>query len=210
MDSLSILAMAAAQVQQQELSQSLEFSPNGTYGLNTNQSKFIIRKGEVSDIPLLRDVERSAGNRYRTVGLDFVAESKYVDPERLECMADANHLWVAVEKNGLIGFICGEEMDGNFHIVEISVSHEYQGQGIGKGLMTAMLEQITQERSFKSVTLTTYRSLSWNGPWYSRLGFGEVHPRLLGSAYDLILEIEEARHGFNQQERCLMMKDLFY
>lgn len=210
MDSLSILAMAAAQVQQQELSQAKKYPQNETFSIDSEIHAHIIRRGQSSDIPLLRRVELSAGNRYRAVGLDLVAESKIVDPKRLESMADANHLWVAVDKYGPIGFLCGEELDGNFHIVEISVSHEYQGRGIGKGLMTTMLEQITHERSYKSVTLTTYRSLSWNGPWYSRMGFGEVHPRLLGAAYDFILETEEAQHGFDKQERCLMMKDLFY
>lgn len=210
MDSLSILAMAAAQVQQQELSQSNETSKNESYPMDKNSYTYTIRKGKISDIPHLRHVEMSAGNRFRTIGLDVVANSNIVDSERLASMTDANHLWVAVDKFGPIGFLCGEELDGNFHIVEVSVSHEYQGRGIGRSLMATMLEQITTERSFKSVTLTTYRSVAWNGPWCSRMGFGEVHPRLLGSAYDSILETEEAQYGFDKQERCLMMKDLFY
>ncbi|RKF77098.1 Acetyltransferase PA2271 [Golovinomyces cichoracearum] len=210
MDSLSILAMAAAQVQQQELSQSSE-SPHGeSYSIDADDYTYTIRKGKNSDIPYLRHVELSAGNRYRAVGLDDVAENRILDPDRLASMADSNHLWVAVDKYGPIGFLCGEKLDGNFHIVEVSVSQEFQGKGIGKGLMTTMLEQITLERSFKSVTLTTYRSVSWNGPWCSRMGFGEVHPKLLGSAYDFILETEEEQYGFDRQERCLMMKDLFY
>ncbi|POS83102.1 hypothetical protein EPUL_005014 [Erysiphe pulchra] len=202
--------MAAAQVQQQELSQSNETSKNESFPTDKNSNTYTIRKGKISDIPHLRHVETSAGNRYRTIGLDVVADSNIVDSERLASMSDANHLWVAVDKFGPIGFLCGEELDGNFHIVEVSVSHECQGRGIGKSLMATMLEQITTEHSFKSVTLTTYRSVAWNGPWYSRMGFGEVHPRLLGSAYDSILETEEARYGFDKHERCLMMKDLFY
>lgn len=210
MDSLSILAMAAAQVQQQELSQSNESPHDESYSIDADDYTYTIRKGKNSDIPYLRHVELSAGNRYRAVGLDDVAENRILDPDRLASMADSNHLWVAVDKYGPIGFLCGEKLDGNFHIVEVSVSQEFQGRGIGKGLMTTMLEQITLERSFKSVTLTTYRSVSWNGPWCSRMGFGEVHPKLLGSAYDFILETEEEQYGFDRQERCLMMKDLFY
>ncbi|KAI0995685.1 hypothetical protein K3495_g12495 [Podosphaera aphanis] len=210
MDSLSILAMAAAQVQQQELTQSREYPQAEPYTFDKDVQSYSIRRGKTSDIPLLKRVERSAGNRFRTVGLDSVADCNTLDPERLTRMSDANHLWVGVNSSGPIGFLCGEELDGNFHIVQISVSYECQGRGVGKNLMSTMLEQITSERSFKSVTLTAFRNLSWNGPWYSKMGFGEVHPRLMGTAYDYILETEEAKHGFDHQELCLMMKDLFY
>jgi len=189
MDSLSILAMAAAAVQKSEMLEA------GT--------EYRIRRPQFSDIPLLAQVERSAAELFRTANLGFLLDGPTVDPSLLFAMANANHLWVAANKyDQPIGFLGGEELDGNFHIVEISVAREYQGRGIGKALMATMLQQVRQER-YKSITLTTYRNLPWNGPWYSKMGFVEVAPQDMGPRYVAILDTE-AQHGMDVGNRCVM------
>ena len=57
---------------------------------------------------------------------------------------------------------------------------------------------------YSAITLTTFRDLPWNGPFYARLGFEEVtaldaHPRLAG---ELALE---ADHGLPVERRCAMI-----
>ncbi len=195
MDSLSILAMAAAAVQQRE-SESLK-----------QTAEYSIRRAHSWDIPLLEYVERSAAEIFRTVDLGFLADGDTLDPAALQAMAHANHLWVATNRfDQPIGFAGGEYLSGNFHIVEISVAKEFQGKGVGKALMTTMVEHITRE-GYKSVTLTTYRTLPWNGPWYSRLGFYEVNPHDMGRDY-LDLLASEAQHGLDVRSRCVMRKIL--
>ena len=195
MDSLSILAMAAAAVQQRE-SESLKTTAD-----------FSIRRAQSWDLPLLEYVERSAAEIFRTVNLGFLADGETLAPEVLEAMYQADHLWVATNRfDQPIGFIGGEYLSGNFHIVEISVAREFQGKGIGKALMTAMVEHVSRE-GYKSVTLTTYRNLGFNGPWYSRLGFFEVNPHDMGREYLDILA-SEAQHGLDVRSRCVMRKIL--
>jgi len=193
MDSLQILAMAAAQVQRSDL---LQYAP-----------AFTIRKPRSSDIPALANVERSAAEIFRTANLDFLVDNPTVDPYLLVAMANANHLWIAADKfDQPIGFAGGEFLDGNFHIVEVSVARDSQGMGIGKALMAAMVEQIRWE-GFKAMTLTTFRDLPWNAPWYARLGFFEVNAQEMGRTYEEILEIE-ATHGLDVKSRCVMVKAL--
>jgi GNAT superfamily N-acetyltransferase len=193
MDSLSILAMAAAAVQH---SDSLEPT-----------AEFIIRSAQSWDIPMLEYVERSAAEIFRTANLDFLADGDTVDPKALAAMAQANHLWIAANRfDQPIGFVGGEYLNGNFHIVEISVAKEFQGKGVGTALMTAMVQQVSRE-GYKSVTLTTYKDLPWNGPWYSRMGFFEVNAQDMGREYLDILG-SEAEHGLDLRSRCVMRKIL--
>jgi hypothetical protein len=57
---------------------------------------------------------------------------------------------------------------------------------------------------FKALTLTTFRDLPWNGPFYARLGFEEVtaldaHLRLAG---ELANEVDD---GLPADRRCAMI-----
>lgn len=153
-NALAILAMAAAYVQQAESMEEI--------------GRFGVRKARSSDIPLLESVERSAAQLFRTVNLGFLADGPTLDPAVLAGMAKSNYLWVAVNDwDQPIGFLGGENFEGNFHLVEVSVAQAFQGRGVGKALMMNMLDQVRKE-GYKSVTLTTYRAVPWNGPWYAR------------------------------------------
>ena len=191
MDKLSILAMAAAAVQQSEVHQSAR--------------DFSIRKARYADIPFLGLVERSAAQLFRTANLDFLVDGSTVDPKVLVAMFDASHLWVACDfMDYPIGFSGGQYIEGNFHLVEISVAQDFQGKGVGSALMERMEADVRRE-GYKSMTLTTYRNLAWNGPWYSRMGFMEVRAEDVGRTYLGILE-SERQHGFDMSTRCVMRK----
>ena len=103
----------------------------------------------------------------------------------------------------LVGFLVNEPFSRELHIWEMDVDPDYQGRGIGAGLIRAC--QIDARNSgYSAITLTTFRDLPWNGPFYARLGFEEVtaldaHPRLAG---ELALE---ADHGLPVERRCAMI-----
>jgi GNAT superfamily N-acetyltransferase len=192
MDGLSILALAAEVVQQNE---EREQSPEVAG----------IRRAMYKDIPHLGRVERSAAELFRTVKLDHLLDHATTNPSFLAAMIDANHLWVAV--NGMdepIGFVGGVDIENNFHIAELSVAQRYQGRGVGKALMWQLLQEIRRE-GFKASTLTTFKRIPWNGPWYKRMGFSEVSLGGMGNEYLQIWQ-NEARNGLDMDERCLMRK----
>jgi ribosomal protein S18 acetylase RimI-like enzyme len=189
-DSLSILAMAAALVQDFDKHQS-------------SVAEFSIRQARSTDIPLLEYVERSAAEIFRTVGLGHLLDGATVDPNLLAFMAISNNLWVAVNRwDQPIGFAGGQHISGNFHLVELSVAKDAQGKGVGRALMSAMFEQVQRE-GYRAITLTTFRHLPWNGPWYARLGFVEVSPKEMGREYMEIVE-HEAQNGLDIKQRCMM------
>lgn len=194
MDSLSVLAMAAAAAPRSQVPHSV---PN-----------FSIRKARSEDIPLLGPVERSAAEIFRTVNLGSLADDETtVAPSILATMVDSNHLLVAVnESDQPIGFVGGMDIDGNFHIVEISVAQAVQGKGVGSALMAEMTRQVKEEK-FMVMTLTTYRNVAWNGPWYKKMGFQEVTAEEMGKEYLKIWDVE-SQHGHDMASRCVMRKSL--
>jgi ribosomal protein S18 acetylase RimI-like enzyme len=193
-DPLAILAFAAALVQDSDK-------------LQSSAPEFSIRGARSTDIPLLEYIERSAAQLFRTVNLESLLDGPTVDPSLLAFMAISNNLWVAVNRwDQPIGFAGGQNIAGNFHIVEISVAQEFQGKGVGKALMATMLDQVRAD-GYRSITLTTYRYLPWNGPWYSRMGFVEVRATDMGREYLEILE-HEAQDGLDVDQRCVMRRSL--
>src|SRR3546814_19237766 len=80
------------------------------------------------------------------------------------------------------GFLIAEPCGSELHICEMNVHPAHQRRGIGAGMIRASKID-ARNCGFKALTLTTYRDLAWNGPFYARLGFDEVadpesHPRL--------------------------------
>jgi ribosomal protein S18 acetylase RimI-like enzyme len=153
-------------------------------------------------------VERSAAEIFRTVNLGSLADDETtVAPSILATMVDSNHLLVAVnESDQPIGFVGGMDIDGNFHIVEISVAQAVQGKGVGSALMAEMTRQVKEEK-FMVMTLTTYRNVAWNGPWYKKMGFQEVTAEEMGKEYLKIWDVE-SQHGHDMASRCVMRKSL--
>ncbi len=210
---------------------------------------YTIRTAGPTDIPLLADIERSAGQIFRTVGLDAVADDDPMPPEVLSSYLEAGNLWVAVADNRnstdegrgddgdgqrtrvgameLVGFLAafaitvtgsaegkgvdsrdglddngeGEKERGSqdgterrkvlMHIAELSVHASHHRRGLGKRLMRSFEEAVISRSSGDTngnnllgqrksnvlgLSLTTYKDIAFNGPFYSKLGFEHVPP----------------------------------
>ena len=142
-----------------------------------------VRLARTEEAPALRVIERRAGEQFRSVGLDDVADDEPGSVEELVEYVDAGRGWVAVDEDDRpIGYLLVDEVDGLAHIEQVSVEPEYQGMGVGRSL-------IDQARTWAhatgraAVTLTTFTDVSWNAPLYAHLGFvvlldNEVGPEL--------------------------------
>ena len=85
-------------------------------------------------------------------------------------------------------------------IVELSVHLDWQGKGIGRQLINAVADH-AREGGLSSLTLTTFRDVPWNAPFYARLGFDyvtELTPELRQKRED------ETAHGLAFDSRCAM------
>lgn len=113
------------------------------------------------------------------------------------------HCLVAHVDEAMAGFLVAEPFSRELHIWQVSVTPAFQRRGIGSGLVRA--GQIdARNTGFKALTLTTFRDLAWNAPFFARLGFDEVtaidaHMRLAG---ELANEVDD---GLPAERRCAMI-----
>jgi len=163
-----------------------------------------IRPARHDDIPSLAAIERSAASIFREVGLAWVAAGEPLSADYLEQLCRHHTLWVATDVNDHpVGFLAAETLDRSFFIVELSVQAEHQQLGLGAGLMAAAIAHARAEL-FATVSLTTYRHLRWNAPFYTRLGFIEVEAASLGEQHLAQLQYE-VEVGHEARLRCAMV-----
>jgi predicted N-acetyltransferase YhbS len=75
-------------------------------------------------------------------------------------------------------------------------------RGVGAALVRAVCAW-ARERGLPSVTLTTYRDVPWNAPFYTRLGFRTLRAAELGPKLRALVASEDA-HGLRRAERVVM------
>jgi GNAT superfamily N-acetyltransferase len=165
---------------------------------------FDVRRASLADAVALPAIERSAAQLFHLdPPLAWLADAEVPDAaQHLQAIEQA-YVWLAENSDGqLTGFVRAVGIDQHMHIEELSVSQAFQGQGMGRALVAAVIEQARVMR-LNSVTLTTFRDLPWNAPFYQRMGFVELAnvkaDRHLRDALQA-----EAHHGFPAERRCAM------
>ncbi|MCI4645668.1 MAG: GNAT family N-acetyltransferase [Hyphomonadaceae bacterium] len=72
-----------------------------------------------------------------------------------------------------VGFTLTSERGGTLYLDQISVHPDHGRKGLGRALVKRVLED-ARDRGLKQVTLSTFRDVAWNGPFYRSLGFRPV------------------------------------
>jgi GNAT superfamily N-acetyltransferase len=136
---------------------------------------FPIRPAREADATFLAGIQLSAGALFRTLpDIAWIAGEPVGEAESYLPLIAAGTVWVAEAGDGtLAGVLLGEVTGDDLHILELAVSAEHQQHGIGRALLDAARDYAAA-RGLAAVTLTTFRHVAWNGPFYVRYGFVEV------------------------------------
>ena len=160
---------------------------------------------EADDLP---EIERSSGAVFRGwPGLEWIADDDVQSADQHRALISKGVALVAEDRErGVVGFLNGELTSEGLHIWQIAVHLDWQGRGIGRRLIAAA-GRIAADRGAKALTLTTFRDVPWNEPYYQRLGFHtlaeeDITPRLLK-----VLE-SEGKAGIPVELRCAMVMPL--
>ena len=153
-------------------------------------------------------IEQSAGELFRGLGdLSWIADEGNMRVEHHLELIRAGTSWVAAGPDGRPrGFLCAMLLPAALHIVELAVGLESQRQGVGRCLMEHAICW-AYSRRLSNITLTTFRDLPWNGPFYSSLGFRVLSTQQIDARLGRIL-CEEAMNGMPPHRRCAMRLDL--
>jgi GNAT superfamily N-acetyltransferase len=154
-------------------------------------------------VHLLPEIEQSAGEKFRALPeLAWIADGQDMPAKTHLKYVRTGTSWVAEAGDLIVGFVCAEPAAGDLHIWEMAVRQEWQGKGIGRQLMKTVVEYARSNR-FRSVTLTTFREVAWNGPFYRSLGFEMIESEKMDARLEKILRAE-IQHGFPGALRCAM------
>ncbi|AWM92394.1 GNAT family N-acetyltransferase [Pseudomonas sp. 31-12] len=169
---------------------------------------FIVRRAQLSDTAALPAIERSAAELFRCdPSLAWLADAQVPDAEHHQRAIETDDVWVAQSVDGvLMGFVSAVEIDNELHIQELSVSQYFQGRGAGRKLLLAAIEY-GRNRELDGLTLTTFRDVPWNEPFYQRMGFETLSPAQLSPRLTAVLNNEVA-HGLPGERRCAMHLNL--
>ncbi|QXE10009.1 MULTISPECIES: GNAT family N-acetyltransferase [Pseudomonas] len=165
---------------------------------------FVVRRARQSDADALPAIERSAAELFRSdPTLAWLADTDVASTAQHRQFIDHAHVWVAENTSAqLAGFIRALDVGKQLHVEELSVSLAFQGQGVGRDLLLAAIEHARREQ-MRAVTLTTFRDVPWNAPFYQRMGFVDVAPGE-HAAHLLDALQKEVEHGFAAERRCAM------
>ncbi len=107
-----------------------------------------------------------------------------------------------------VGFALLGVVDGLTHLEQIAVHPGHANQGIGTRLLEAVFATAAAPQTTnRAVTLTTFRDVPWNAPWYARRGFRVIQPSEWGPGLSALVEHERAL-GIEVAPRVVMRKDL--
>ncbi|NUT97900.1 MAG: GNAT family N-acetyltransferase [Saccharothrix sp.] len=158
-----------------------------------------LRPARPDELPLLQEIENASGEPFRDIGMPEIADD---DPMPLDALRHA-HVWVAADPDP-VAWVAAVEVDGHAHVEQISVHPDHARRGIGAALLDHV-ETWATARGLAGLTLTTFRDVPWNAPYYERLGFREVTALSPGLAE---IVATEAARGLDPATRVCLKRGL--
>lgn len=169
----------------------------------------IIRIPSPAELPLLRGIERAAGEPFRALGMTAIADDEPPSVAELTRYQQAGRALAAYDERGHgeggagqpVAYLLWEPVDGCTHIEQVSVHPDHGRRGIGR----ALIDRAMGDSGPGAVTLTTFAEVPWNAPYYLRLGFrvladAELTPGLRA------IRAREASLGLDRWPRVCMRR----
>ena len=170
-------------------------------------ASYTIGAARPEDLPKLPAIELAASRLFAgwTVADGVLSDS--TAPEEFREGMEEGLLWLARDAVGEpVGFALVEQLEGGPHLEEIDVHPDHGQRGIGRALIEAVCDW-ARDAGHASLTLTTFREIPWNAPFYTRAGFRGLEPdELSGELRELV--DEEALRGLEPARRVVMRREI--
>ena len=164
----------------------------------------VVRPATAGDVPLLAAIELAAGARFREVGMGSIADDEPLPEGELRAAAADGRLWVADLDGVVVGYVLAVLLaDGAPHLEQVSVRPEAGGRGVGEALVRTVEAWARTTARPEVLTLSTFRDVPWNGPWYERLGYEVVPDDELDDALRAV-QAHEAELGLDVTARAIL------
>jgi GNAT superfamily N-acetyltransferase len=128
------------------------------------------RLATTSDHDTVRRIERAAGELFRELGMDAIADDEPITREPFEALARAGGAFVWEVDGVPAGYLLLDVVDDAAHVQQLSVDPAFGRRGVGTAMLTVAADWAA-ERGLGGITLTTFRDVPWNAGFYARRGF---------------------------------------
>jgi GNAT superfamily N-acetyltransferase len=168
---------------------------------------YAIEPARAEDLPALGAVEQAANALFEGTGLLPAVDDDFTHPQEFAEAQTAGRLWVARAPDGEpVGFALVELQGGQPHLEEMDVMPAHGRRGLGRALLEAVFAW-GRDAGYAQLTLTTFRELPWNAPFYARAGFDVIPPEDLSPTLAARVR-EEAARGLDPTKRVVMRRTL--
>jgi GNAT superfamily N-acetyltransferase len=169
--------------------------------------EYAIRSARIEELPQLSKIEQAAAIWFRDTPYAFLADGEPLPIEFIQQRFQAGQVWVAVDRDDIvIGFTITREVDRTLYLQEIDIAPEHGQRGIGRALIQTV--QTWGSRSgYAVMSLSTFRDLPWNAPFYAKLGFRILDAAELTPGFQQIRQ-QERKAGLPIADRVIMHCDL--
>ncbi|GAP96609.1 GNAT family N-acetyltransferase [Leptolyngbya sp. NIES-2104] len=171
--------------------------------MRTLESGYHIRFACAEELPLLSHIERSAARLFLDTPYAFLVNAAPLPLDFVQQQFQAGQVWVAVDRHEVIvGYAITCEVDNTLYLQQIDVAPEYGRKGIGSTLVGTICTWAKQQ-GYRIVSLSTFRDIPWNAPFYSKLGFHPVDEAELSLGFQQIRR-KELEAGLPTVDRVIM------
>lgn len=173
----------------------------------TNSPGYIVRPADFRELSRLQDIERAASALFEGTKYKFLAGAEPSHLELLAAQQAAGLVWVVADRNDEpVGFAAAGFVDGLPHLYEIDVDPAHARKGLGTRLVQEVIDW-ARRSGHPQITLSTFRQVPWNAPFYRRFHFEELEESELSGGLLELREIER-RLGLPVEERVCMRLNL--
>ncbi len=159
------------------------------------------------DVVATQQIERAAGAAFLDVGLPEIAADEPFSAEELAPYIAQGRAWViAPDDDRILGYVLTDVVDAQVHIEQVSVHPDGAHRGLGRRLIDHVAALAIAD-GIGAVTLTTFRDVPWNAPYYERCGFRVIPDAQLGPELRAVRD-HEATLGLDPAQRVCMRRDL--
>ncbi|AFY91499.1 GNAT family N-acetyltransferase [Chamaesiphon minutus] len=171
------------------------------------ESGYQIRSARIEELPLLAPIERAAAVLFLDTRYAFLVNAEPLPLDFVQQQFRLGLVWVAVDLHQtVVGHAIAREVDETLYLQQIDVAPEHGRKGIGSALVNAICDRATH-LGYRIVSLSTFRDIPWNAPFYAKLGFCPVSEAELTTGFQQI-RFKEVEAGLPISDRVIMYRVL--
>ncbi len=132
---------------------------------------YSIRLANKNDLQRLAEIEILSAKRFAGLGLldhSWHLLNESFSSEKLAHLIEKRQVWMACKENESVGFAIASVLGNKGYLEEIDVLIEHSRLGIGSSLIKTVC-QWAHKSGFKSLLLSTFKSIAWNAPFTKSL-----------------------------------------